>query len=316
MQERIIGYRPTWNLTTDQNISANYYPVNSGIAMRDINSNLQATVINERSQAGAADLSMKNGIEIIQNRRLIFDDDRGVGEPLNETDSDGYGMQVNARYWLQIHDWNMTHSQQRQQQLLVDLPIQTYFAFNFSYHAENSSAPSHNMVIDNFDKGKYIIFPQGRNSLISRFENIGDLFDHWGGGQGGAMHVDLVEFMYSIWLEANHEVDPFQLDLTKTVRQHWEQGFTGLPLVDISEVDLTNNRNLTDMSSKHVWKGADDSSRPAAPKMDPVFNFHSIDKPLNDSGISLEPQRIRTFKVEFKSFSEVLGQEETEAFLQ
>jgi hypothetical protein len=314
MQERILNYRPTWDLVTDQNISANYYPVNSGIAMRDVNSNMQATVINERSQAGSADLSMKNGIEIIQNRRLIKDDDRGVGEPLNETDSEGFGMQVNARYWLQIHDWNKTHSQQRQQQLLVDLPLQTYFAFDYTYHTENSTAPSHNMVIDRFDKGKYLVFPQGRNSLIARFENIGDLFDHWGGGQGGAMEVDLVEFMYSLWLEANHEVDPFTLDMNKTVRQLWDQGFTGLPLVDITEVDLTNNRDITDMT-RHVWRGEDDSERPAAMKMDPAFNFHSIDKPLKAGGIQLIPQSIRTFKVEYKSFSEVMTQE-TETFLQ
>ena len=37
MQTRKINYRPTWDLTlpTNQNISANYYPVSSAIAIRD-----------------------------------------------------------------------------------------------------------------------------------------------------------------------------------------------------------------------------------------------------------------------------------------
>ena len=135
MQERHLNYRPTWNYSGDQNISANYYPVNSGIAMRSItpeNSTRQVTVINERSTGGSADLSFKGGIELIHNRRLLKDDNRGVGEPLNETDALGFGMRVNSRYWLQIIDYNTTRSGQRQQQLLVDLPLQYFFAFNYS----------------------------------------------------------------------------------------------------------------------------------------------------------------------------------------
>ena len=35
MQERILNYRPTWNLETEEYVSANYYPVNSAIAIID-----------------------------------------------------------------------------------------------------------------------------------------------------------------------------------------------------------------------------------------------------------------------------------------
>lgn len=34
----------------------------------------------------------------MQNRRLFYDDDRGVEEPLNETDKNGKGIAVNAVY--------------------------------------------------------------------------------------------------------------------------------------------------------------------------------------------------------------------------
>ena len=39
-----------------------------------------------------------NGIELMQNRRLLYDDWRGVGEALNEVNSNGTGIEVNAEY--------------------------------------------------------------------------------------------------------------------------------------------------------------------------------------------------------------------------
>jgi len=54
--------------------------------------------MNDRSQAGG---SIENGsVEFLIHRRLLADDDRGVGEPLNETDQDGSGMQVIMNHWV------------------------------------------------------------------------------------------------------------------------------------------------------------------------------------------------------------------------
>ena len=64
MQQRILNYRPTWNFSSDQNISANYYPVGSGIVIRDYARTRQVTIVNERAQAGSANL-IPNSIEII-----------------------------------------------------------------------------------------------------------------------------------------------------------------------------------------------------------------------------------------------------------
>ena len=74
--------------------------------MRDQNlTNLQVTIMNDRSQAGSADLTDEAAIEIMHHRRILGDDERGVGEPLNETStSDELGIQVNARYYMQIFD--------------------------------------------------------------------------------------------------------------------------------------------------------------------------------------------------------------------
>ena len=40
----------------------------------------------------------------MQNRRLYKDDDRGVVEPLNETDSEGNGITTHATYHIQFFD--------------------------------------------------------------------------------------------------------------------------------------------------------------------------------------------------------------------
>jgi hypothetical protein len=49
----------------------------------------------------------------MQNRRILFDDDLGIEEPLNETQSDGLGIRVNALYYMHIFDFNKAKSLQR-----------------------------------------------------------------------------------------------------------------------------------------------------------------------------------------------------------
>lgn len=48
---------------------------------------------------------IENGkFEFLINRRLFYDDDRGVGEALNETDSFGNGIVVHAFFHLHFFD--------------------------------------------------------------------------------------------------------------------------------------------------------------------------------------------------------------------
>ena len=50
MQERKIGYQKTFSLENDnQKIASNFYPVVSAIAMRDVSSGRQVTVMNDRT---------------------------------------------------------------------------------------------------------------------------------------------------------------------------------------------------------------------------------------------------------------------------
>ena len=56
--------------------------------------------MNERPQGGSADLTDKATIEIMHNRRTVFDDHLGIEEMLNETDQAGYGLRINGMYYM------------------------------------------------------------------------------------------------------------------------------------------------------------------------------------------------------------------------
>jgi hypothetical protein len=106
------GPLPNW-----KTISANFYPVDSAICLRDLSgqSSIQVNLMNERAQGGTADLTSSATIEMMQNRRMLYSDDMSPNEALNETEWDGLGIQSNAKYYLQIFDTQKAKSQQRSQ---------------------------------------------------------------------------------------------------------------------------------------------------------------------------------------------------------
>lgn len=159
------------------NISSNYYPVDSAIAMRDqTGKNLQVTIMNDRAQGGSADLSGKANIELMQNRRLTEDDIKGVAEVLDEFDQQDVGLKVTAKYWMQIFDFTKDHSLQREEQILIDEPLDYLFAFKY----EQGQKPSPQQLVEISDLPASVIyhsFPLSRNSILVRFENMADRFD-------------------------------------------------------------------------------------------------------------------------------------------
>lgn len=175
----------------NSNISSSYYPVDSAIAMRDQNgSNIQVTIMNDRAQGGSADVSGKANIELMQNRRTTEDDNKGVVEPLNETDSEGFGLRVSAMYYMQIFDFVAANSKQREQQILIDQPLQYYYSFDFNQTTIYTSAnASHyksfvngfsnfgNSSQDLTSQLTYQVFPLKKNKIMVRFENLADRFD-------------------------------------------------------------------------------------------------------------------------------------------
>ena len=78
--------------------------------MRDYNgSDLQVTILNDRAQGGSG-YNNNDTLELMQSRRTTDDDGKGVLEALNETDKNEFGIQVNARYFVQIFDFKRAQS--------------------------------------------------------------------------------------------------------------------------------------------------------------------------------------------------------------
>ena len=110
----------------------------------------------------------------------MYDDNRGVGEALNEENLEKKGIAVNAKYFVQIFDYTKTKSLQRQTQLLVDEPMQYFFAMH--YDTSNNldfgqNYPITTMLEDFKGDLKIHTIPQERNKILIRLENIADLFD-------------------------------------------------------------------------------------------------------------------------------------------
>ena len=69
MQPRVYNQRPTYNATTYNPISANYYPVGCAIDMQDTNTNAVLTVVTDRALGGG---SINQGsVELMVHRRLV-----------------------------------------------------------------------------------------------------------------------------------------------------------------------------------------------------------------------------------------------------
>ncbi|KAL1347182.1 hypothetical protein AAHE18_08G240200 [Arachis hypogaea] len=99
--ERIRDYRKDWKLQVNQPVAGNYYPINLGIYLKDKSKELSILV--DRSVGGS---SIKDGqLELMVHRRLLVDDSRGVGEPLNETvciHDKCAGLTVLGKYYFKI----------------------------------------------------------------------------------------------------------------------------------------------------------------------------------------------------------------------
>ncbi|GFN78507.1 alpha-mannosidase [Plakobranchus ocellatus] len=104
--ERRLNYRPTWKLEQTESVAGNYFPINALIAIKDGKSDLQFTVLTDRSHGGS---SLNDGdVEIMLHRRLLYDDCKGVGEALNETD-----LVVRGKHYLLLNKVSQAARQYR-----------------------------------------------------------------------------------------------------------------------------------------------------------------------------------------------------------
>jgi len=83
MIPRKLDWRESWKLNQTEPVAGNYYPVTTSIFIKD--DDAQLTLLTDVAQAGSG--CVREGeLEMMVHRDLLVDDNRGVGEPLNETE--------------------------------------------------------------------------------------------------------------------------------------------------------------------------------------------------------------------------------------
>lgn len=115
------------------------------------------------------------------------------------------------------------------------------------------------------------LFTLGRNSIMIRLENIGDIFD----SQGEVIYQTI-------------DMDFLTTGLFNLVNRNEVNGFSiNSDQVEIVETSLTGNQPYDLMVQNKVqWKTVDDVAKKTVPKSE---------------GVTLQQQRIRVFKVTYNA---------------
>jgi len=230
-QERLLNYRPTWNLTVTEPVAGNYYPVNIGAYIRDVSTKGQFTILTDRSMAGS---SLGAGqLEIMLFRRTLRDDFRGVDEPLNET------TPIHTRQLLFFDPSSQAAKNHRpHEQTFANQPT-VFFAKTTSISSWVSQYRTQYSLLTK-------AFPP--NLQLISIKNL-QFFS--------AEVIIRLHHFYSVGEDA---------DLSKPVQIDIASAFTDFDIVSVTETTLSANRKLTDLHRKQ-WKTVTSATdEPVAPK--------------------------------------------------
>ena len=189
--ERKRNVRPSYdigNSTFEEPVSSNYYPVNSAIFIKDLNNQLQLTVVNDRAQGGS---SLHDGeIELMLHRRLLHDDAFGVEEALNE-EAFGTGLVARGKHYVTL-DNNFEEGNAKRHQLSNEIfgnhihvfpdvpPSKLFKPFNNQNSFQDGDYPINVNVLtiepwlnSNTNATQYLIrlehlFEEGEHSILSQ----------------------------------------------------------------------------------------------------------------------------------------------------
>jgi len=131
MQQRQRDARPNYPYTVTEPVAANFFPCNAfalmnashGAAAKDPNATMKnMAVMADRSRATA---SLVDGeLQFLVQRRLIYDDNRGVGEPLNERTR----VLTTSRIVFNEAQGTLTTAMRLQSQRMTHMPLMRFGA--------------------------------------------------------------------------------------------------------------------------------------------------------------------------------------------
>ena len=222
--------RTNWMLSTTEKVASNYYPVNSWIYIKDLEANVQMTIVPDRAQGGS---SIEDGsVELMVHRRLHVDDGYGMEEKLDEPGVDGNGLVVRGKHYLLIdrNDYSMRKVKALTKQLnWKPLPL---FVANRTQQT-GQFIPKGIDISEKLDQSIHLLTLEELepNILFVRFEYF-----------------------------AENESETEELSLTLS------EVFTGVQILSVIETSLTGTETLADMSKrKFDWMCNDCNNVPVAP---------------------------------------------------
>lgn len=240
MQKRIIDKRPDWDLKIEgtEHISANYYPINSAITMKCDNFKDWITLLNDRSQGGSV---LKDGvIETMIDRRLMKDDNKGLEEALNETDSSGNPLPVTTHHIIllekNMQNFSSTFNHSRlkvsQNRLASDVQATVIKTPN------RIRSSLKRVLIEASDYKTFLqqVYPVSFDEIILRIENAED------------------------WITAP-DIEYMKFDIHKIASDIYAQANEGIApdSISIQEVTLSASETIEERAKhKLVWKTEDD----------------------------------------------------------
>eukprot|EP00586_Coscinodiscus_wailesii_P008690 CAMPEP_0172521468 /NCGR_PEP_ID=MMETSP1066-20121228/292597_1 /TAXON_ID=671091 /ORGANISM="Coscinodiscus wailesii, Strain CCMP2513" /LENGTH=924 /DNA_ID=CAMNT_0013304383 /DNA_START=345 /DNA_END=3119 /DNA_ORIENTATION=+ len=264
--KRQRSYRPTWELNETQPIAGNYYPVNTAIYIEDSNASLG--ILTDRSQGGS---SLSTGaIELMVQRRTLADDDRGVGEPLDETDGGmthyppygnairlGNGVIISGKHRISIGQGNDGAAVCRQGMDGMFSPL--YLFYGLSPFSKSSISIINGNLPDNVMLLTFQRIYSKENTFLIRF----------GHQYGVNEHSELSQ--------------PVTIDMVNL--------FKSFHITSVIEKTLTGNQDLRDWEQSRVkWETSDGDKEETS-------DTHLGDSKDDWSRIELKPMDVRTFEV-------------------
>jgi len=260
--KRVRNYREDWNLQVTQPVAGNYYPVNLGVYVAD--GKYELSVLVDRA-VGAA--SIQDGqLEIMLHRRLLKDDGRGVGEPLDEVvcvDQDCKGLTARGTYYVNVEKlgngahWRRTCGQH----------VYSPFLLAFT-HEDETSSKSYNVAKAGMMDANYSL-PD--NVAIITLQNLDD----------GTTLLRLAHLFQAAEDPKYSEIA--KVDLKKV--------FGKRTITELTETNLSANQKKSEMKKLNWRVIGDTESGPAPVKGGPLDSRALV--------VELGPMEIRTFLLKF-----------------
>ncbi|XP_065878409.1 alpha-mannosidase isoform X2 [Euphorbia lathyris] len=263
--KRIRDHRADWNLSVNQPQAGNYYPLNLGMYVADKKSELSVLV--DRAVGGA---SITDGqVELMLHRRMIYDDGRGVGEPLDESvcvDDKCEGLTVRGKYYVSIDklgsgsSWRRTTGQEIYSPLLLAFTHEKAESWKTSYATKGTAMdPGYSLPL---------------NVALITLQELDD----------GSVLVRLAH-LYEGDEDATH---------SKLAKVELKEMFPGKAIKDAKEMSLSANQEKSEMK-KMKWKVEGDTGN--GNETSPYIRGGTVD--ISSLIVELGPMEIRTFLLKF-----------------